>query len=100
VLRTRRPPRAPTATSSAAVLRRLLRCQAPEETSHRAPDLGLHQLTNDRDETLLSRHPPPPCSRELACPIQDWAGWQMPSPSIQRSGGCLDCEGLRPTCAE
>src|SRR5262249_5529280 len=32
-----------------------------EETSHRAPDLGLDQLTDDRDDALLSRHPPPPC---------------------------------------
>ena len=47
-------------TASTTVLRRLLRREAPEETSHRTPDLGLHQLTNDRDDALLSRHPPPP----------------------------------------
>jgi hypothetical protein len=58
VLRTRRPTRpSPATASTATVLRRLLRRQIPEETSHRAADLGLHQLTNDRDDALASRHP-------------------------------------------
>ena len=61
VLRTRRPTRpSPATASTPTVLWGLLRRDAPEETSHRAPDLGLHQLTNDRDDALPSRHPPPP----------------------------------------
>jgi len=77
-LRTRRSTRPSPATASATVLRRLLRRQTPEETSHRAPDLGLHQLTNDRDDALASRHP---LTSLLpgACPIQDCPGSQIPA---------------------
>src|SRR5262249_39811833 len=71
VLRPRGPPRPSTVTASTAVLRLLVRRQTPEETSHRAPDLGLHQLTNNRDDALAARHPPPPYYRRLPYPRLD-----------------------------
>src|SRR5262245_20784277 len=79
ILRTWRPTRP--STAAAPVVRVLLRREAPEETSHRAPDLSLHQLTNDRDDALLSRHPPPPCYGNLPYPRRGLSANAPPGPS-------------------
>jgi hypothetical protein len=92
-LRTRRSARSSPSAASTTVLRGLLRRETPKETGHRAPDLGLHQLTNDRDDALLSRHPPPPCYEDLNYPrpqrIANTAGEQWPG------GAGWDGRGLR-----
>jgi hypothetical protein len=99
-LPTRRPTRASAATESTTVLRGLLRRETPEETSHRAPDLGLHQLTNDRDDALLSRHPPPPSYAALPYPRLDQfanASCESASLVIQSVPGSCDASARGPT---
>jgi hypothetical protein len=84
VLRPRRPPRASPAASSPTVLRGLLRRETAEETRHRTPNFNLHQLTNDRDDTLLSRHP----TTSL-----------LTGPALSNTGPVRKCAGELPACA-
>src|SRR5262245_10617818 len=68
ILRTRGPTRPSPAATTTPILRGFLRREASKETGHRSPDLGLHQLTNDRYEAFPSRHPSPPCYEGLPYP--------------------------------